>query len=108
VESRSTIDCARALRKPFLRPELDTSWMVHAKCADHPDPDVFFPERGQPRERMRVDDVRLICATCPVRKACLDYAHATKERFGIWGGTCEKERRELRAGNRTVVSRRAS
>jgi WhiB family redox-sensing transcriptional regulator len=55
------------------------------------DYDVFFPERGQ-----SVTAAKTVCARCPVRAACLDYAMSINERHGIWGGTTEKERRVLR------------
>jgi WhiB family redox-sensing transcriptional regulator len=59
-------------------------------CA-HVNPEVFFPEKGgSTREAKRV------CMTCSVRQECLDYAMDHDERFGIWGGLSERERRKLR------------
>jgi WhiB family redox-sensing transcriptional regulator len=55
------------------------------------DPETFFPEKGgSTREAKR------ICAQCTVREQCLDYALEHDERFGIWGGLSERERRRLR------------
>ncbi len=70
---------------------MDTrGWMLEAKCLDA-DPEAFFPEKGgSTREAKR------ICAACPVRDECLDHALANEERFGIWGGFSERERRRMR------------
>lgn len=65
-------------------------WMLRAKCLDA-DPEAFFPEKGgSTREAKR------ICAACPVREDCLDHALLQEERFGIWGGYSERERRRMR------------
>jgi WhiB family redox-sensing transcriptional regulator len=58
---------------------------------------MFFPERGE-----STADAKGVCAICPVQASCLDHAMATRERFGIWGGTSERERRRLRSA--AVVS----
>lgn len=71
-----------------MRSEL--SWQDQALCAQT-DPEAFFPEKGgSTREAKR------ICASCPVRIECLDYALAHDERFGIWGGLSERERRKIK------------
>lgn len=65
-------------------------WFTEAKCLNA-DPDVFFPEKGgSTREAKR------ICGECPVRAECLEYALESDERFGIWGGMSERERRKLK------------
>lgn len=65
-------------------------WQERALCAQT-DPEAFFPEKGgSTREAKR------ICSGCEVRAECLDYALANDERFGIWGGLSERERRRLR------------
>ena len=65
-------------------------WASEAKCLNA-DPDVFFPEKGgSTREAKR------ICGECPVRDECLEYALEEDERFGIWGGMSERERRKLK------------
>lgn len=53
--------------------------------------DVFFPERGAPTE-----EAKAVCRDCPARFDCLRGALARRERFGIWGGVSERERRILR------------
>jgi WhiB family redox-sensing transcriptional regulator len=73
--------------------ELDQpDWQERALCAQT-DPEAFFPEKGgSTREAKR------ICAGCEVRAECLEYALAFDERFGIWGGLSERERRRLKRG----------
>ncbi len=65
-------------------------WQERALCAQT-DPDAFFPDKGgSTREAKR------ICARCEVKADCLDYALGHDERFGIWGGLSERERRKLK------------
>ena len=65
-------------------------WQEQALCAQT-DPEAFFPEKGgSTREAKRV------CSRCEVRADCLSYALARDERFGIWGGLSERERRRLK------------
>lgn len=67
------------------------SWQADALCAQT-DPEAFFPEKGgSTREAKRV------CDSCEVRAECLEYALENDERFGIWGGLSERERRKLRS-----------
>ncbi|WP_257477216.1 WhiB family transcriptional regulator [Acidipropionibacterium jensenii] len=66
------------------------SWQARALCAQT-DPEAFFPEKGgSTREAKR------ICEHCEVQAECLAYALANDERFGIWGGLSEMERRRIR------------
>ena len=70
--------------------EEELRWQDRALCAQT-DPEAFFPEKGgSTREAKR------ICTTCPVRNECLEYALGNDERFGIWGGLSERERRRLK------------
>jgi WhiB family redox-sensing transcriptional regulator len=65
-------------------------WQERARCREY-DPEVFFPEKGgSSREAKR------ICAECPVRIECLNYALRRDERYGVWGGMSERERRRLK------------
>ncbi|MEO6714868.1 MAG: WhiB family transcriptional regulator [Mycobacteriales bacterium] len=74
--------------EPDLPEEL--SWQESALCAQT-DPEAFFPEKGgSTREAKR------ICVGCDVRAECLEYALANDERFGIWGGLSERERRRIK------------
>lgn len=75
-----------------VRPEDadDLGWQDRALCAQT-DPEAFFPEKGgSTREAKRV------CRSCEVRAECLDYALENDERFGIWGGLSERERRRIK------------
>jgi WhiB family redox-sensing transcriptional regulator len=70
--------------------EEELRWQERALCAQT-DPEAFFPEKGgSTREAKR------ICTTCAVRSECLEYALGNDERFGIWGGLSERERRRLK------------
>jgi WhiB family redox-sensing transcriptional regulator len=64
-------------------------WMQDALCAQT-DPDLFFPERGQPAE-----PARRICGSCPVAAKCLEYALRNEIWYGVWGGLAERQRRRL-------------
>lgn len=87
--------------KPFLSlvagfdemfEEIEDQWQERALCAQT-DPEAFFPEKGgSTREAKR------ICLGCEVKDECLEYALANDERFGIWGGLSERERRRLKRG----------
>ena len=66
------------------------------------DPDLFFPERGASTR-----EAKEVCRACVVRQECLEYALANGEKFGIWGGMSERERRRVRrqratTGRRTI------
>jgi WhiB family redox-sensing transcriptional regulator len=68
----------------------ELAWQEQALCAQT-DPEAFFPEKGGSTR-----DAKKICTVCPVRAECLEYALAHDERFGIWGGLSERERRRLK------------
>ena len=68
----------------------EPGWQEQALCAQT-DPEAFFPEKGgSTREAKR------ICVGCEVKSECLEYALGHDERFGIWGGLSERERRRLK------------
>ena len=66
------------------------AWQADALCAQT-DPEAFFPEKGGSTR-----DAKRICTSCEVKAQCLEYALENDERFGIWGGLSERERRKLR------------
>jgi WhiB family transcriptional regulator, redox-sensing transcriptional regulator len=68
----------------------ELSWMDFAICQET-DPEAFFPEKGGSTR-----DAKRVCRDCPVRSECLDYAMEHDERFGIWGGLSERQRRHVR------------
>ena len=80
------------LAQVFVSPDDvdELGWQDQALCAQT-DPEAFFPEKGgSTREAKRV------CRSCEVRAECLEYALEHDERFGIWGGMSERERRRLK------------
>lgn len=70
--------------------EGELAWQTDALCAQT-DPEAFFPEKGGSTR-----DAKRVCEACPVQAECLDYAMSKDEKFGIWGGLSERERRRLR------------
>ncbi len=72
-------------------------WQQLARCKGV-DPEVFHPA---PEEDGR--DAKQICTLCPVREACLEHALSAREKFGVWGGYTERERRrEIRRRRRSA------
>lgn len=74
-------------------------WQRKANCMGV-DPDLFFPERGTSTR-----EAKEVCRGCVVRDECLDHAIAAGEKFGIWGGMSERERRRVRRAR--IVARSA-
>jgi WhiB family redox-sensing transcriptional regulator len=70
--------------------EGELSWQERSLCAQT-DPEAFFPEKGGSTR-----EAKKVCVGCEVRQQCLEYALANDERFGIWGGLSERERRKLK------------
>ncbi|MBG6217250.1 WhiB family redox-sensing transcriptional regulator [Arthrobacter sp. CAN_A6] len=70
--------------------EGELGWQSDALCAQT-DPEAFFPEKGGSTR-----DAKKVCGSCMVKSECLEYALENDERFGIWGGLSERERRRLR------------
>lgn len=68
------------------------AWMSRAVCAQV-GPDLWFSEKGS---NQFTSNVKAVCAGCPVRSQCLEYAIANGETDGVWGGLTVKERRKLR------------
>jgi WhiB family redox-sensing transcriptional regulator len=66
-------------------------WREQAACRGA-DLGVFFPERGE-----SAGPARQVCAACPVRQPCLDYAISNRITHGVWGGLTERERRALQS-----------
>jgi WhiB family redox-sensing transcriptional regulator len=77
----------------------DRGWQSQANCMGV-DPDLFFPERGASTR-----EAKEVCRGCVVRDNCLEYALDSGEKFGIWGGMSERERRRLRRAR--AIERRA-
>lgn len=80
-----------------LPPGVEVGWQQDAACKDTPDPDVFFPGKGEDGEA-----AKQICAGCPVLAECLEFALATMRAadrdHGVYGGLTPAERARLRGG----------
>lgn len=75
----------------LLEPDAEEmGWQERALCAQT-DPEAFFPEKGGSTR-----EAKKVCLTCDVRSDCLEAALMNDERFGIWGGLSERERRKLK------------
>jgi WhiB family redox-sensing transcriptional regulator len=68
-------------------------WRLRAACRDMP-AELFFPSNG-PLAEAQVLAAKAICDGCPVTAQCLDFALATRQEFGIWGGKDAIQRRRL-------------
>ena len=78
----------------------ELSWQDYANCRGT-DADLFFPERGASTRKAKA-----ICNACDVKAECLDFAIVQGEKFGIWGGMSERERRRVR--RQRIVARKVS
>ena len=68
---------------------MDTAWMANGNCRSET-PSKFFPSDG-----VGVEVARKVCATCPVKSPCLEYALRNGIDHGVWGGASERERRRI-------------
>lgn len=95
---------------PAQRAALDDErrdWWRSAACREA-DPELFFPVTTHGPGAAEVARAKAVCATCRVRRQCLQYALATRQAHGVWGGTTEDERRRRgrREGGRGAVPAR--
>lgn len=79
----------------------DHEWAKLGNCLGC-DPDLFFPERGASTR-----EAKAVCGACVVKDECLEFALRTNEKFGIWGGTSERERRRMRRARNLASPRKA-
>jgi len=70
---------------------MNLSWRQQARCRGV-DPEVFYPVSEDDEDAA---EAKSICALCPVREACLEFALTTREKNGVWGGLTERERRRV-------------
>ncbi|HEV2634211.1 MAG TPA: WhiB family transcriptional regulator [Actinocrinis sp.] len=89
---------------PGTLPDEPELWWESGACRGA-DPVLFFPpEQDGPRKRADRESAAIaLCGHCPVRRTCLDHALAVPERFGVWGGTTEIERRNFRRRTRALA-----
>ncbi|MBO0893173.1 MAG: WhiB family transcriptional regulator [Acidimicrobiales bacterium] len=80
----------------------ERSWQNRANCAGV-DPELFFPQRGASTR-----EAKSVCRACMVREDCLEYALSNGEKFGIWGGLSERERRRVRRHRAMLAHRSAA
>jgi WhiB family redox-sensing transcriptional regulator len=73
----------------------DDSWRDAALCRDT-DPELFFPIGSTGFAIVAIEEAKQVCGECVVASECLDYALATNQDSGIWGGLSEEERRDIR------------
>ena len=90
------------MKLPVATDPEDNMWQDYANCLGV-DPDLFFPERGASTR-----EAKEVCRGCIVRGQCLEYALVHSEKFGIWGGMSERERRRIRRARGLSVRRAAS
>jgi WhiB family transcriptional regulator, redox-sensing transcriptional regulator len=85
----------------FMFPHLvEAGWRSAAACRLS-DPDLFFPVSSAGIAQREIAEALAVCARCPVRAPCREFALRTRQQHGIWGGTTEHERRQLwRPGTR--------
>lgn len=84
-------------------------WQYRGACRDLDTEQFFHPEgeRGGTRKR-RDEAAKAICAQCPVIYQCREYALASQEPYGVWGGLTQEERRELIRESRQQAQRRSA
>ncbi len=83
----------------------DYDWRDHAICRDT-DPELFFPVGTTGNALVQIDKAKEVCDECTASGDCLDFALATNQDSGIWGGLTEEERRVIR--RRRVAAARAA
>lgn len=76
-------------------------WVQQAACRNT-ETYLFFPERGNHDD---INEARRACSGCPVSNDCLEYALRTSQRYGIWGGVSERERKVMRTEIRRRTQR---
>jgi WhiB family redox-sensing transcriptional regulator len=74
-------------------------WVHRARCKDE-DPELFFPIGTTGPAAMQIEAAKAVCRRCDVRAECLEWAMATGQDAGVWGGLSEDERRALRRARR--------
>ncbi len=71
------------------------SWRDRAECR-YEDPDLFFPVGTTGPAITQIAQAKAVCARCPVREPCLEWALDANQMSGVWGGMSEDERRAYR------------
>jgi WhiB family redox-sensing transcriptional regulator len=82
-------------------------WVHRARCKDE-DPELFFPVGNTGPAAQQIDVAKAICVICEVRADCLEWALATGQDAGVWGGLSEDERRALRRARKRQATARVA
>jgi WhiB family redox-sensing transcriptional regulator len=80
-------------------------WRADAACRGEA-AELFFPSGSTGPALTQIAKAKEVCARCPVREACLEFALGTGQRYGIWGGLTEDERRSVRRRRQRAAARR--
>lgn len=83
------------------------TWHRLAACLSV-DPELFFPNGQTGMHSRQAKQAKKVCAGCPVRDACLEFALDSRQDFGVWGGLTEEERRSLRRSRQRRARRQAA
>ena len=83
----------------------DYTWRKNALCRDT-DPELFFPVGSTGQALQQISAAKEVCCECPGKTECLEFAFETNQDCGIWGGTSEDERRNIR--RQMAAERRAA
>ena len=87
---------ALAQSRPLYELTLERDdWRDLAQCRDT-DPDLFFPVGTTGPAIEQIENAKAVCRECEAQSLCLEYALSTNQDSGVWGGTSEEERRQLR------------
>jgi WhiB family redox-sensing transcriptional regulator len=79
-------------------------WQARGQCGPRT-ARLFYPpdDRELPAARIaRESAAKALCRACPVVEPCREFALATGERHGIWGGLTEADRRRARHPQRPI------
>lgn len=111
VAIRSRSDYGHLPPKPDAHPQTpavtftDMPWYEDARCRTTGDPAWFYPDGGASHYSRQA---KAVCSACPVRTQCLTWALENNERWGVWGGLSERERRQLQRDTKKAQPRRAA
>lgn len=82
-------------------------WRSYSACRDT-DPNLFFPVGTTGPALEQIANAKAVCRTCEVQSLCLEYAISTNQDSGVWGGTSEEERRQMRRARKAQLAQQRS
>jgi WhiB family redox-sensing transcriptional regulator len=95
---------ATATRRVTTLAAPDKDWRARAAC-QYVDPDLHFPKANAPGARKQIAEAKRVCAGCPVREACLEWALVTGQTAGVWGGKSPRQRKEMHRPRATSLDK---